>query len=95
MFPQGTRDPLRLSKSLMSLYLWRGCNHNVTALEKELHGHSFLQGKKGLDPLILFSPLKFNKWGMKTGFIGINNAKFIQIENQEEKNNAEIQNLKL
>jgi len=31
---------------------------------------------------------------MKTGFIVINNAKFIQIDNEEEKNNAEIQNLK-
>ena len=61
MFPQGTRDPVRLSKSLMSLYLWRGCNHNVTALKKELHGPSFSR-EKGLDPLILFSPLKFKKW---------------------------------
>jgi hypothetical protein len=85
MFPQGTRDPLRLFKSLISLYLWRGCNHNVTALKKEYHGHSFLQGEKGLDPLILFSLLKFNKWGMKTGFIVINNANLIQIDNQEEK----------
>jgi hypothetical protein len=32
---------------------------------------------------------------MKTGFIVTNNAKFIQIDTQEEKNNFEIQNLKL
>jgi hypothetical protein len=46
-----------------------------TALKKELHGNSFLQEKEGLDPLILFSPLKFNTWGMKTGVIVINNVK--------------------
>jgi hypothetical protein len=55
----------------------------------------YLQRKRGLDPLTLFSSLKFSKWGTKTGFILINNAKFIQIDNQEEKNNFEIQNLKL
>ena len=28
--PQGTRDPLRLFKSLISLYSWRWCNQSVT-----------------------------------------------------------------
>jgi len=62
MFPQGTRDPARVLKSLISLYFWRGYNHNVTVVKQELDGHSFSQRKKGLDPLIVFSPLKFNKW---------------------------------
>jgi hypothetical protein len=84
MFPQGTTNPLRLFESLISLYLWRGYNHNVTVVEKELHGHSFFQGEMGLDPLILFSPLKSNKWGMKALFIVINNGGFIQIDNKQE-----------
>ena len=43
----------------------------------------------------LFTALKLNKWGTKPGFIMINNAKFIQIDNLEKINNGAMKNLKL